>query len=158
MRIRGAAVFSGYFNDTARTSAAFDEDGYYRTGDLFEVAADGGGPRFYRFVGRAGDVINRGGMKIVPEELEALLAGHPAIAEAAVVGYPDDVMNEKTCVVLVPREGAVVGLDDVRAYLEDRGLGPYKLPEKLLVLERMPRNPVGKLLKHELRERAAGTL
>ncbi len=155
MHIRGAAVFSGYYQDPARTAAAFDQDGFYRTGDLFEIAADDEGPRFYRFVGRAGDVINRGGMKIVAEELELLLAGHPDLAETAVIGYPDEVLSEKVAVVVAPRPEAEPTLKEVRRFLAEQGVATFKLPERILLVPALPRNPVGKVDRKALREQLA---
>jgi acyl-CoA synthetase (AMP-forming)/AMP-acid ligase II len=152
MRIRGAAVFSGYFRDPDRSAAAFDEDGFYRTGDLFEIDPSA---RFYRHVGRAGDVINRGGMKISPEEIEAALASHPGIADVAVLGYPDDVMGQKVGVAAVVRDGVMLTLESVRDHVAAAGLAEFKAPERLVLVESLPRNPVGKVLRSRLRETMA---
>ena len=86
LRLRGPFVFDGYWNAPALTEAAFDADGFFRTGDMFELAGDGAAPRYYRFIGRTKEVINRGGVKISPAEIEALLESHPNIREAAVIG------------------------------------------------------------------------
>jgi non-ribosomal peptide synthetase component E (peptide arylation enzyme) len=140
-------VFAGYLGG----GEPFDADGYYRTGDLFEIS--GPDNAYLRFVDRAGDVVNRGGMKVAPAEVEALLATHPGVADVAVIGYPDPVLGERVCAVVVPRPGAAVTLDDVVGFLRDQQIASYKLPERLEVVDALPRNPVGKVLKRELRER-----
>jgi non-ribosomal peptide synthetase component E (peptide arylation enzyme) len=144
--LSGPTVFAGYLPGTASVDP-FDEDGYLRTGDLFEIAGDRG--QYLRYVDRAKDIIIRGGMNIAPAELEVLLAGHPSVAEAAVAGYPDDVLGEKVCAVVVPK--GEIDLQSVIAFLRDQGIASYKLPERLKIVEALPRNPVGKILKRELR-------
>ncbi len=149
--IKGATLFSGYFRagDGGGPVDAIDDDGFFHTGDVFEIA----GPenRYYRFVERAKDIIIRGGMNISPGEIDGLLAGLPAIKEAAVVGYPDPVMGERICVVAVSAEGAKPTLDDIRAHLMKSDIAAYKLPERLEFAEALPRNPLGKVLRRELR-------
>lgn len=146
--VRGPTVFSGYLGPAELTSAAFTADGFYRTGDLFEIAGEGA--RFYRFVGRLKQLIVRGGAKISPEELDHLLAGHPQLVEAATVGSPDEVLGERVCAVVVPKPGAAVTLETVCAFLTAQGTAVYKLPERLHVVERLPRNAMGKVLRGEL--------
>ncbi|MFM7272655.1 MAG: class I adenylate-forming enzyme family protein, partial [Gammaproteobacteria bacterium] len=148
LQVQGPNVFDGYFAAPEDNRRAFSEDGFFRSGDLFEIATED--PRFYRFVGRCKDIIVRGGMKISPEELDTLLAGHPMLAEVAVAPYPDEVLGERICAVVVPRPGQTPVLADVVSWLEAQGIARIKLPEKLLVLEALPRNPLGKLLRHEL--------
>ncbi|MEU7748165.1 class I adenylate-forming enzyme family protein [Nonomuraea sp. NPDC049158] len=144
--LSGPTVFAGYLPGTASVDP-FDEDGYLKTGDLFEIAGHRG--QYLRYVDRAKDIIIRGGMNIAPAELEALLAGHPSVAEAAVAGYPDDVLGEKVCAVVVPK--GEIDLESVVSFLRDQGIASYKLPERLEIVETLPRNPVGKILKRELR-------
>lgn len=146
LRLSGPTVFAGYLPGTATTDP-FDEDGYLRTGDLFEIAGEHG--QYLRYVDRAKDIIIRGGMNIAPAELEALLAGHPSIAEVAVAGYPDDVLGEKVCAVVVAK--GEISLESVVAFLRDKGIASYKLPERLELVDALPRNPVGKILKRELK-------
>ncbi|GAA3410690.1 class I adenylate-forming enzyme family protein [Streptosporangium vulgare] len=150
--LSGPTVFSGYLPGTA-TADPFDEDGYLRTGDVFEIAGDQG--QYLRYVDRAKDLVIRGGMNIAPAELEALVSGHPAVAEVAVVGYADEVLGERVCVVLVPKPGQTVDLASVVDHLRGRGIASYKLPERLEVVEALPRNPLGKILKRELKESLA---
>lgn len=152
MLIWGPNVIDGYLDAPETNREVFSEDGYFRTGDLFEIAGDGEDRRYYRFVGRCKDIVIRGGMKISPDELDTLLAGHPRIAEAAVVGYPDEVLGERICAVVVPKQGESVDLADIVRYLEELQVARIKLPEKLLLVEQLPRNPLGKVLRPALRE------
>jgi acyl-CoA synthetase (AMP-forming)/AMP-acid ligase II len=150
LQVRGATVFDGYFKAPEMTAAAFTADGFFRTGDLFEIAADEQGPRYYRFAGRCKQIIVRGGVKISPEELDEILAGCPGLAEGAVVGYPDDTMGERICAVVVPRPGAAIDIEQLGAHFEARGAAVFKRPERLRVVPQLPRNPVGKVVRAEL--------
>lgn len=144
--LKGPSLFAGYLGAVA---SPFDEDGFLRTGDVFVI--DGPHQEFLRYVDRAKDLIIRGGTNIAPAELESLIAGHPDVAEVAVVGYPDDVLGERVCAVVVPRPGRTVTLPDVVAHLVAQEIATYKLPERLETRDALPRNPVGKVLKRELR-------
>jgi acyl-CoA synthetase (AMP-forming)/AMP-acid ligase II len=153
LRIKGGMVFAGYWNNPEANAEAFDAEGYFRTGDLFEIAEDNAGSaRYYRFVGRAKDLIIRGGMNIAPEEIEGLLSSHPMVAEVAVVGYPDPVMGEKARAVVTPRGDAKPTLEDIVSFLDTRKIAKFKLPERLDIVAALPRNAVGKVLKYRLRE------
>ena len=157
LRVAGPTIFAGYYRAPELSARAFDEQGAYRTGDVFEIAGERG--QYYRFVGRSKDIVVRGGMKISAEEVEALLQGHPAVQEVAVVAAPDEQLGEKVCACVVPRPGATVTLPSLVQYLRDEcRVALYKCPEHLLLLTEMPRNPVGKLLKRELRARLRQTL
>ena len=134
------------------TRKVFTADGFFRTGDVFEIAGDGDAARFYKFVGRCKDIIIRGGINISPDEIDNLLAGHPAVAAAATVGYPDEIMGEKVGAVVVPKPDHTVTLDDITGFLREKGLAVFKLPEALRVVEAIPHNPVGKVLRHELKQ------
>jgi acyl-CoA synthetase (AMP-forming)/AMP-acid ligase II len=149
LQIRGPTVFDGYFASPDLNAAAFTADGWFRTGDLFEIA-EPGDPRFYRFVGRLKQLIVRGGMKISPDELDAVLAEHPAIAEAAAVGVPDEVLGERICAVIVPRPGQSLSLEDLERLFEARGLARFKWPERVRIVGQLPRNPVGKVIRSEV--------
>ncbi|MBN9428088.1 MAG: acyl--CoA ligase [Burkholderiales bacterium] len=154
LRFAGATIFSGYYRAPELTARAFDDQGYYRTGDLFEIAGDRN--QFYRFVGRSKDLVIRGGMNISSEEIENLVIGHPAVAEAAMVGWPDETMGERVCVFAVLRAGHALTLAELVAYLREQcRVAAFKLPEHLIQIDALPRNPVGKVLKRELREEAA---
>jgi acyl-CoA synthetase len=146
-------VFSAYYNAPEMSRSAFDDQGYYRTGDLFEIAGDR--LQYYRYVGRSKDLVIRGGMNISSEEIEGLLTGCPGVREVAVVGVPDPVLGEKLCACIAPLEGQTVQLHDLTEYLrKEQRIAAFKLPEYLLHVPALPRNPVGKILKRELREQA----
>ncbi|MEM9684996.1 MAG: class I adenylate-forming enzyme family protein, partial [Pseudomonadota bacterium] len=154
MAISGPTVFPGYFRtDENRTVdfdlSPFDKDGYFRSGDLFEIAEEDGDPRYYRFVGRKKEIIIRGGMNISPAEVETVLGDHPALVEAAAAGIADREMGERVGAFVVPQPGETVTLDMLTAYLTDRGLARYKLPERLFVMEELPRSPLNKVLRRE---------
>ena len=151
LRVKGATVFSGYWRAPEINARAFDGDGWFRTGDLFELAGDR--LQFYRFVGRLKDVIIRGGMNISSEEIEGHLVGHPAVADAAVVGAPDPNLGERLCAFVVFKPGQSADLGDINRFLTgDKYVAVYKQIERLEVIDVLPRNPVGKVLKRELRQ------
>ena len=154
LRFSGPTIFSGYYNAPALSARAFDERGYYRTGDLFEIGGERG--EFYRHVGRSKDLVIRGGMNISSEEIENLILAHPKVGEAAIVGYPDEVMGEKVCACIAPVAGATLTLGELTDFLRDeKRIAVYKLPERLELIDALPRNPVGKVLKRVLREQVA---
>lgn len=154
--IRGATVFAGYYRSGEEGGPAdsFDEDGFFHTGDVFEIA--GPDNRYYLFIERAKDIIIRGGMNISPGEIDGLMAGMPKIREAAVIGYPDSVMGERICAVLVPLPGETLTLEELRAYLKQSDIAAYKLPERLEFAKNLPRSPLGKVLRRELRTLIGG--
>lgn len=153
LQITGPNVMDGYLGAPAQDPAVFSPDGWLRSGDLFEIAPED--PRFYRFAGRLKDVIVRGGIKVSPEELDTLLAGHPELAEVAVAGYPCETLGERVGVAVVVRGERAPELADIRAFLADLGVARIKWPERLLCLPALPRNPLGKVLRHEIAARLA---
>jgi acyl-CoA synthetase (AMP-forming)/AMP-acid ligase II len=144
-------VIEGYWDDGKIDRSAFDVEGYFHTGDLLERVASPEGASLYRFVGRSKEIIVRGGMKISPAELEEHLASHPQIREAACVGIADPVLGERVAAVVVPGAGESITLDSVVAFLRQRGLATYKLPERLFTAESLPRNPNNKVIRSELK-------
>jgi acyl-CoA synthetase (AMP-forming)/AMP-acid ligase II len=152
MAIKGACIFNGYYKRPDLTARAFDQDGYFYTGDLFEIAGEGNNLDSYRFVGRLKDIIIRGGTNISSEEIENLVQGHPKVAEVAVIGYPDERLGEKVCVVVAPKKDQTITLEEIVDWLKSKDIAVYKLPERLVVVEALPRNPVGKILKRNLRD------
>jgi acyl-CoA synthetase (AMP-forming)/AMP-acid ligase II len=152
MQIRGPVVFDGYFAAPEVTARAFTADGWFRTGDLFEIDASG---RYYQFVARLKQLINRGGVKISPDEIDAVLAEHPDIAEASAVGYPDAVLGERICAVVVPKAGKSVTVETLQAHFRSRELAVFKWPERVRIVERLPRNPLGKVIRSEISQIAA---
>lgn len=154
LRVKGAPIFSGYWRSAEQNARAFDAQGWYRTGDLFELAGERG--QFFRFMGRLKDIIIRGGMNISAEELEGHLAGHPKVAEVAIVGIPDQIMGERICACIAPRNSEALTLDEINRFLlNDKQVAIYKQIEHLKIFPALPRNPVGKLLKRELRAQLA---
>ncbi len=153
LQITGPNVMDGYHGASAQDPAVFSVDGWFRSGDLFEIAPED--PRFYRFAGRLKDLIVRGGMKISPEELDTLLAGHPDVAEAAVAGYPDPILGERIGVAVVMRGERAPDLAALCGFLAEKGVARIKWPERLVCLPALPRNPLGKVLRHEIAARLA---
>lgn len=152
LRIKGPTVFSGYWRAAELNNRAFDADGWFRSGDLFELAGDQG--QFIRFVGRLKDIIIRGGMNISSEEIEGHLMGHPAIADAAVVGAPDERLGERLCAFVVFRPDQSADMAEINRYLtQEKHVAIYKQIERLEAVDALPRNPVGKVLKRDLRDR-----
>ena len=107
---QGPGVFPGYL-PASGVPDPFDEDGYLKTGDILEIAGDE--LQYLRYVDRSKDMVVRGGMKISAAELEGLIAGHPKVADVAVVAYPDDVLGERACAIVVPRPGETVNLAEI---------------------------------------------
>ncbi|MGH6610668.1 MAG: class I adenylate-forming enzyme family protein, partial [Burkholderiaceae bacterium] len=155
LRVDGALRFDGYWDEAELSRAAFDEAGYFRSGDLFEIAGEGA--RFYRFIGRAKDIIVRGGMKISPAELDSLIEGHPQIREAAFCGVPDDVLGERIGIAAVPRPGEILTLENIVSYLRKLEVAAIKLPEYLQIVEELPRNSLGKVVRRDLPARFAAS-
>jgi acyl-CoA synthetase (AMP-forming)/AMP-acid ligase II len=156
LAFRGPTRFPGYWRRPEMTARAIDRDGYYHTGDLFEIAGERGDR--LRFIGRARDLIIRGGMKVAPEELEALISRHPAVAEVAVVGVEDRRMEgeQRICVACVLKPDASLSIGELRRWLGEQQIAAYKMPKELLVLDALPRNPLGKVTKRDLRMRFEG--
>lgn len=153
MMIKGPTVFPGYWNRKELTQRAFDTNGFFHTGDLFAI--DGESNNRYRLIGRLKDIIIRGGMNISPEELETLLIEHPKIADVAVIGVPEDQLDdEMVCAVVVPKKEQTVTLTDVNEFLRTKDIAAYKLPKKLIVLDALLRNPLGKVVRRMLKEMA----
>ncbi|MET8980649.1 AMP-binding protein [Streptomyces sp. NPDC004539] len=154
VRLRGEAVCQGYL-DPAQSAEAFDADGFLRTGDLGYVTGDG----HLVLTGRLKDVIIRKGENVSAKEIEDLLAAHPGIGEAAVVGLPDAERGELVCAVVEPASADTApDLAGVVAYLREQGLSAHKLPERLEVVDALPRNEtLRKVLKYKLRERYSGS-
>ncbi|MFF3913162.1 class I adenylate-forming enzyme family protein [Streptomyces sp. NPDC001852] len=150
IRLRGEAVCQGYL-DPAQTAAAFDPDGFLRTGDLGHVTDSG----HLVLTGRLKDVIIRKGENISAKEIEDLLAAHPSVADVAVIGLPDAERGELVCAVVEqPPDAAGLTLPTVVSYLRSAGLSVHKLPERLEVVDALPRNDtLRKVLKYKLRER-----
>lgn len=151
LEVRGSLLFPGYFDNAEANADAFTADGWFRTGDLAARGAEGN----FRITGRTKDLINRGGVKYNPRDVEDLLDAHPDVMQAAVVPVPDTLLGERACCVIVPRGGRSPGLDALCAYLLERGVARYKLPERLVFVAEMPLTPTRKIIKSKLVEQIA---
>lgn len=150
---RGPYTIRGYFQSPEHNAQAFDAEGFYRSGDLVQLRADG----YLVVVGRIKDQINRGGEKIAAEEVENLLMAHPAVTHAALVSMPDEAMGEKSCAFIVSRDPTLKGVA-LRKYLRGLGLADYKLPDRIERVAALPMTAVGKVDKTRLRRRLAEQL
>ena len=150
---RGPTVLRGYYREPELNATTFTPDGFLRTGDLVRMTPEG------RLVaeGRIKDIVNRGGEKVPAGELEDHLRAHPAVRGAAVVPMPDALMGEKTCAFVVPAS-APPTLAALRAFLTDRGLADFKLPDRVEVVGSVPVTGVGKIDKTALRAEVARRL
>ncbi|MFA5711883.1 AMP-binding protein [Mycolicibacterium sp.] len=146
IRARGAQMLRGYLHP-ADTDAAFDRDGYFRTGDLGAWVDDD----YLVVTGRAKDIIIRNGENISPKEIEDLLIALPGIAEIAVVGLPDERTGERACAVIVPGAGDAPDVERLRQVLLGHGVAKFKIPEQVEIWEQLPKNDAGKVLKHRIR-------
>lgn len=151
---RGPYTIRGYYRAPEHNAKAFTADGFYRTGDVVRLTPEGN----LSVEGRVKDLINRGGEKISAEEVENLILRHPAVLNVAIVAMPDPVMGEKVCAYVIPREAAVLSLEELRQFMDATGISRFKLPERLELVERFPLTTVGKISKKDLREDIAGKL
>jgi non-ribosomal peptide synthetase component E (peptide arylation enzyme) len=150
----GPSVHIGYLDNPAANRDSFTPDGWFRTGDLGQYADKEGN---VRIAGRKKEIINRGGKKYFPREIEELLYQHPTILQAAIVGAPDSRLGEKNCLCAIIKPGSSLTLDEVVSFLKGR-VADYKLPEALVVMSDFPMTPTGKIRRPELVKRVAGTV
>ncbi len=146
--IRGPSVFAEYFGREEATKSAFTSDGWFKTGDVAERSADG----YVRLLGRTSvDILKSGGYKLSALEVEEALRESPAVAEVAVVGVADEAWGERVVAAIVPVPGRAgeCATESIRAAMRDR-LASYKLPREVIVLDALPRNAMGKVMKPEL--------
>ncbi|MGW1678135.1 (2,3-dihydroxybenzoyl)adenylate synthase [Saccharopolyspora sp. NPDC002376] len=144
---RGPYTIRGYYRAAEHNANAFTPDGFYRTGDVVRLTAEGN----IVVEGRAKDQINRGGEKIAAEEVENHLLAHPAVHDAAVVSMPDDYLGERSCAFVVPR-GTPPKARELIKFVRERGLAAYKVPDRVEFVEQFPQTGVGKVSKRDLRE------
>jgi 2,3-dihydroxybenzoate-AMP ligase len=149
--VRGPYTLRGYYGVPEYNARTFTKDGFYRSGDLMRLHPSGN----YIVEGRKKDLINRGGEKISAEEVENLILSHPAVLNIACVPMPDPVLGERMCAFVILREGHTLTLDEVVAFLADRGLARFKLPERLELVDDLPLSKFGKVAKNVLTELAA---
>jgi cyclohexanecarboxylate-CoA ligase/acyl-CoA synthetase len=140
----------GYWRDPERTAKTIDVQGWYHTGDVCNIDADG----YLRVTGRIKDIIIRGGANISAGEVENYLLEHPRIKTAAVVAYPDEQMGERVCAFVITTPGEPLTLAEVVAFLKGKRISPQKLPERLELVDEFPMTVTGKIQKFKLREMA----
>ena len=143
--IRGHNVMKGYWNKPEETAEAMTADGWFRTGDLARVDADG----YYFIVDRKKDLIIRGGYNVYPREIEEVLHEHPAVAEVAVIGIPDAALGEEVGAAVALKPGASATTDELRAFARDR-VAAYKYPRHVWLVDTLPKGPTGKILRREV--------
>ena len=144
---RGPTLFVGYHKQPELTDETRDDEGWFYTGDLGSADEDG----YLSFAGRAKEVINRGGSKIFPKEIESLLAGFERVRDVSVVGWPDDRLGETVCAYIVA-EGDAFTLEDLAEFLDAAKVTKYMYPQHLVFLEEFPMTPTGKVRKASLQE------
>jgi len=145
LQARGVSIFVGYLKHPEWY--ATDGDGWFETGDLARIDRDG----YVRITGRTKDVIIRGGENVPVVEVEGLIYQHPAIQEVAVVAMPDARLGERACAFAVLKPGTSLTFPELVAFLRERNLARNYLPERLEVVEAMPKTPSGKIQKVVLR-------
>jgi len=148
LQVRGCLLFPGFFDNDAANQAAFTADRWYRTGDLATMDAAGN----VAITGRNKDVINRGGVKFNPRDVEDLLDSHPKVLQSAIVPMPDPVLGERACCFVSLRPGATaLSLQEVVEFLLQHNIAKTKLPERLVITPDMPLTPTRKIIKGRLK-------
>lgn len=144
---RGPYTIRGYYKAEAHNAKAFTADGFYRTGDLVRMTPSG----YLVVEGRVKDQINRGGEKIAAEEVENHLLAHPSVRDAAVVAMPDEFLGERSCAFIIPRDHSVKAAE-LKAFLQERGVASFKIPDRIEFVDSFPKTAVGKINKRALRQ------
>ncbi|MCK5553577.1 MAG: AMP-binding protein, partial [Deltaproteobacteria bacterium] len=144
---RGPRIMTGYWHDEQKTSQVLTGDGWLRTGDRGWIDDDG----YIYLAGRADDMIIRGGENISPEEVEDVLYSHPKVEEAAVIGVPDKEWGQQPRAIVVLKKKEVASSDEIMEYCRSR-LSGFKRPRSVVFVQSLPRNPMGKVLRRELRK------
>ena len=146
LQVRGCSVFPGYLNNEEANADAFTEDGWFRTGDIAIIDGDGN----ITITGRTKDVINRGGVKFNPADIEDLLVQHPKVEMVAIVPVPDSALGEKACCVVTLLGEVAVTLEELCILLDEHKIAKNKWPERLEIIDEMPLTPTRKVIKGRL--------
>lgn len=158
LQTRSPTMFEGYLDRPDWTAQAYTPEGWYRTGDLATIDGEG----YLHLTGRVKDVVNRGGEKIPVVEIEQLLHEHDAVREVAIVGMPDERLGERACAFIVMRQTRTdhggMDLAAVQAFLDRRRVAKQYWPERVEVVDELPKTPSGKIRKYLLRERAGALI
>ena len=144
---RGPRVMTGYWKDEEKTQKTIDKEGWVHTGDMSYRDEDG----YFYLTGRATDMIIRGGENISPEEVEVVLRSHPKIEEAAVIGVPDEEWGEQPKAIVILKQGETATAEEITEYCRER-MASYKRPRSVVFVDKLPRNPMGKVLRRVLRQ------
>jgi acyl-CoA synthetase (AMP-forming)/AMP-acid ligase II len=145
---KGPRAMTGYWKDEEKTAKTIDKDGWVHTGDVGYVDDDG----YYFLAGRSSDIIIRAGENISPEELENVIREHPGVEDVAVIGVPDETWGEEPRAVVIPKKGVKVTEEEIMEYCRQK-LASFKRPRTVVFVDELPRNPLGKLIKREIREK-----
>jgi non-ribosomal peptide synthetase component E (peptide arylation enzyme) len=145
---RGPSVHLGYHNSPTANAASFDAEGWFRTGDLGRFVDQSGN---VQLSGRSKEIINRGGKKFFPREVEEILYTHPNVLHAAMVGLPDARLGERNCLCIIPKSDRDLSLDDAVTFLKGQ-IADYKLPETIERFDEFPMTGTGKVRRHMLRD------
>jgi len=148
---RGPRVMTGYWKDEAKTDETIDKDGWVHTGDIGYKDEDG----YFFLAGRATDMIIRAGENISPEEVEGVLLSHPKVEEGAIIGVPDEEWGEVPMAVVVVKKGEEATAEELMEYCR-ANLASFKRPRSVVFTDELPRNPMGKIIKKQLREEYGG--
>jgi long-chain acyl-CoA synthetase len=151
VQFRGPSVIAGYWKDPEATAEAIDSDGWLATGDVGYLDDDG----YLFLVDRKKELIIRGGYNVYPREVEEALYSHADVLEAAVVGVPHETLGEEVAALVVLRPGAAAGPDELQAWTKER-VAAYKYPRRVVVVDKLPKGPTGKILKRAIDRRALG--
>jgi len=146
VQLRGGQVFNGYWRNPQATAEAFTDDGFFKTGDVGEIGEDGS----LAIRGRIKELIITGGFNVYPREVELVLETHPAVQEVAVAGLPSEKWGEEVTAFVVPASSVALVESELISFAHER-LASYKCPKRVVVLERLPRNAMGKVVKAQLR-------
>ena len=153
LQVRGPSAFEGYLDNPAATAAAFDAEGWFDTGDT-AILSDG---NHLTITGRVKEIVNRGGVKYNPIDVEQIIDRMDGVERCAIVPYPDDVLGERGCVFVVSAPGDKVSLDDITRELEGAGIAKFKWPERLEFIDDMPLTPTQKIMRGRLAARLTAT-
>ncbi len=153
LQVRGPYTIRGYYRLPQHNAQAFTPDGFYRTGDRVRLTPEG----YVVVEGRDKDQINRGGEKVSAEEVEDMLVAHPQVLDAAVVAMPDELLGERICAFVIPRQPAPSSLQ-LKRHLNAQGLATFKIPDRIEMVTAFPQTGIGKVSKKTLRERLRESL
>ena len=149
LQVRGCSLFSGYVKNADATAASFTRDGWFRTGDLASMDAAGN----VKLSGRIKELINRGGIKFNPSELETAIAMHPAVAQVAIAPVPDNILGERAACFVTLHPNASFDFDTLKGFLAEKKFAKFTWPEQLEIVTDMPMTPTRKIMKPELVQR-----